>query len=1054
MARADSRLVIPQDTMETVWSFDLGKASIGEAVRNLADNSFPHKASLLIPHDFAETRTAANRRRMWRTRIAHKEREKWLDTVMREVGIEPLQKRAFTQDGNGKWHLAHPADERLEREFAPAGDVTSYTSCLLRIKLLRGEPLEPWQVYKALHSAIQRRGYDPDIPWKARESRRRRKADDAEEEKGTRERMEKFVETLKEMAPGKPEFHFACYYDAWKMGLWNPAEPEHLRERIDCHAQSTHNQIVPRRLMEKEIRALVEAAAKQVPALSGKADYILYGPAQKAYASYDPELREKYDLREGGASDWQGVLGQKVPRFDNRIIGKCVLIPRMNVCKIKADEKGHPLPESLLAVEVLFLMKLKNMRVQRSAVQQTGLTATELRNVFENPKLHHGYKITKTQWKSICGKIGARPVPGHEEVEAIKVSGRSRFCRPALDILKRLILSGQSPLEFYKAELLRLNGNTDSKRGLVPEDLKFLTQMGDTWEGIYIPNQKLDALVRNSEDRDAAIRELIGAQNDPIVRHRLSMFAERLSFLEEQFGKPKEIVLEFVREDFMGEKAKLEYRKFLKDRARQRSDAREDAAKVGTHERAAGLKLELLRAQGGICLYTGETLAETKLDEYEIDHIVPRSKGGPDAAVNYVLTTHHTNHDLKGEKTPFEWLSAANGWDAYVNRVRSRETALRNKKVKLLTSPDAVELAGKYTALAETAWIAKLSQAIIALHFGWRGGTDDNRRRVAIVNGGLTARVRRKYKLNSLLNPDAKGEEEAEKKNRDDDRHHALDAMVISFIPGWMRDPAKEHFFRFPPEIHRNAREFFGHEIEQVIPLNICFEKPMLAETIYGARGKNGDKVIVQRAEVLKLAYKQVNPSKSVYDLAYAEKQTKAVRDLHIRQILLDFIHEEPPEEGWKQFCETLCLRQRDGLPGSRITHVRMNVGEPVEYKDLSKDGTGAYRKAKKGHKGQIVYLDENGKPRVRPIYVFESEAATKHQLMRDGHKIVGFFQSLCSVEITGAVEHPKTPLSPGKYNLNTIRKDGFVVLTDASGHISQPISLSKLLNAGFKRVD
>ncbi len=33
--------------------------------------------------------------------------------------------------------------------------------------------LEPWQIYKALHSAIQRRGYDPDIPWKAKESRRR-----------------------------------------------------------------------------------------------------------------------------------------------------------------------------------------------------------------------------------------------------------------------------------------------------------------------------------------------------------------------------------------------------------------------------------------------------------------------------------------------------------------------------------------------------------------------------------------------------------------------------------------------------------------------------------------------------------------------------------------------------------------------------------------------------------------------------------------------------------------------------------------------------------------
>jgi hypothetical protein len=55
---------------EIVWAFDLGKGSIGEAVRR--GNEFLHKASLLIPAEFAGTKTAAGRRRMWRTRQAHK----------------------------------------------------------------------------------------------------------------------------------------------------------------------------------------------------------------------------------------------------------------------------------------------------------------------------------------------------------------------------------------------------------------------------------------------------------------------------------------------------------------------------------------------------------------------------------------------------------------------------------------------------------------------------------------------------------------------------------------------------------------------------------------------------------------------------------------------------------------------------------------------------------------------------------------------------------------------------------------------------------------------
>jgi len=79
---------------DLVWAFDLGKGSIGEAVRQ--GTTFLHKASLLIPAEFAETKTAATRRRMWRTRQAHMAREKWLDEVMRKAGIEVFCSRRFS----------------------------------------------------------------------------------------------------------------------------------------------------------------------------------------------------------------------------------------------------------------------------------------------------------------------------------------------------------------------------------------------------------------------------------------------------------------------------------------------------------------------------------------------------------------------------------------------------------------------------------------------------------------------------------------------------------------------------------------------------------------------------------------------------------------------------------------------------------------------------------------------------------------------------------------------------------------------------------------------
>lgn len=1033
------------DKEPLIWAFDLGKGSIGEAVRR--GTTFLHKASLLIPADFAETKTAASRRRMWRTRQAHKAREKWLDEVMRQAGVEVLRGRRIHRDSNTRKWLVVAGDFRLEQEFPAPGDSTCYTSCLLRIKLLRGERLESWQVYKAFHSAIQRRGYDPSIPWKGRGERKTSTADG--DEAGTEARMEEFVKKLEAMAPKLPEYQFPCYYDAWRMGLWDPAHPEELKLRVNCRAESTRNEIVPRSLVEAEIRRLVEEAAKQYPQLSGQADYLLYGPAKTPYASYHPELRKKYGLREGGANDWQGVAGQKLPRFDNRIIGKCVLMPRMNVCKVRSDVKGEIHPQSRLAAEVAFLMRLKNMRIQRGG-KPTALSAEEIRSIFEDPAFRN-LAITEAAWKKkVCVPLLAHSLPGHESIKAPKTSGRSRFCRPALDIVKRLLLSGESPAEFHASELKRLKGNTNPLKGLVADDLKFLLQMGDSWEGIYIPNQRLDALIGQSANAEEAIRTLIGSQNDPVVRHRLGVFVGRLKELESDFGSPDAVVLEFVREDFMGKKAKLEYNKFQRDRAAERAKAKREAIEAGACEGGAWLKMELLKAQQGICLYTAEGLVPTKLDEYCIDHIVPRAKGGPDAVMNYVLTTRRANDD-KGGQTPYEWLAATDGWDAFVNRVRERIGTLRNKKAQLLISPDAQTLVEKYTAIAETAWISKLAQTILDLRFGWRNGNDvAGHKRVMVVSGGLTGRVRRKYGFNRLLNPDAADEEEAEKKNRNDDRHHALDAMVISFIPTWARDLKKTGFFKFPDGV---TRELFEREVKDVIPQNICFEKPSLAETIYGGRSDGNRTTIVQRVELASIAHKPIAPGKTKFDLGYARKQTGAIRDRSIQRRVSEFLESEPSERAWTDFCQSFRQMRKDGSLASSVRFVRMNVGTADEYKDLSKDGTGAYRKALKGHKGQLVYTEGPGKPRVCPVYAFDSIDSVRRKLTESAC-ILGFFQSGCLVKITESVAHSKTPLKPGRYLLNTIRSDGFVVVTDSAGKVSQPIGLAKLIAAGLKRIE
>lgn len=1191
----------------TAWAFDLGKGSIGEAVRDLATSNFPHHESLLIPPDLARrgpaalSGTPANKWRAFKTREAHYSREEWLETVWVAAGLDVLKHREVWENPKaGKWELKNKGDYRLEREFAPqagettkdgapsdtAGAKTLYTSCLLRIQLLQEiHGLAEWQIYKALHSAIQTRGYGR-VPWATKEAQKQGKTAEEielEEEKKLQQADEKYRlavgrwPAFKRSVPAA--FHFPCYYDAQKMGFWNLDKPDQIVNRHNHLAESTAGVRFDRADVRAEIIRLGDSAAKLLPKLHSAftrwqndgwkfkhpatkeeftypiyaktfGEFLCDGPTGcPDESSFEAFLAQRADakIRRGTFEEWMAALGQKTPRFENRILNDCVLIPRFHVCKaevrLEFDKAGKPtgklLPESLLASEVTFLLKLKNLLVADGEKGQRKLTAEEIKSVFAyaQSQLHKlelitdqgqltknwpgkvadCFSISKSEWvkKAALGDLELRPLPGHEEVKAPKTSGRSAYSRVALRIIKELILSGESPLTIHarliKCDpklLQKLGSSSDKplallddstakndaerkrqdtenrKKGLLVSELNFLKQMrkdeakADSWENIFIPSQTLDALQQRHTDNgkldaDAAIRELLGTINDPIVRHRLGVFAERLKKLQlgdekekiPAFGVPKAIVLEFVREDFMGEQAKRDYQKFLNDREKERKTAKAEAGKLGMESRSSGLRFELFKAQGGICLYTGKALAQTHLEDYEIDHIVPRSLGGPDAAVNYVLTFHDVNNTKeKGKLTPFALLHGKDGWDSYLARVKKCATVLRNKKVQLLTREDAPELVQRYTALAETAWVSKLAQTIVNLRFGWTNGNDsEGRKRVIIVSGGLTARVRRKYSLDKLLYTDATDPEVLAKKvkNREDKRHHALDAMTLTFIPQWARDPGKEGFFRFPAEFrdatgredYERIRALFRAHLDKTTPRYIAFERPHLADTIYAKR--DGGTKVVKRELLRELAYKQ-EKMKPVFNLEYAASQIEAIRDEWIKKELRREIAKQPSKEKWEQFCANFRQIRKDGSMGARIIKVAQNRDEdPEELADLSKDGCGAWRMRDKEHQGQFVYLDGKGRPRVRAVRVFESAKAVKGEIQaqEEAVQVIGFFQSMCQIELDKPVVHGKVTLQPGKYLLNTIKKDGRAQLTSASGIKSPEIGLAKLLPAGFKRI-
>ncbi|MES2706348.1 MAG: HNH endonuclease [Verrucomicrobiota bacterium] len=58
----------------------------------------------------------------------------------------------------------------------------------------------------------------------------------------------------------------------------------------------------------------------------------------------------------------------------------------------------------------------------------------------------------------------------------------------------------------------------------------------------------------------------------------------------------------------------------------------------------------LFQRDGGVCQYSGRAL---QFDEANIDHVIPRSRGGPTSWENCVLADKRVNH-RKGDRTPEE----------------------------------------------------------------------------------------------------------------------------------------------------------------------------------------------------------------------------------------------------------------------------------------------------------------------------------------------------------------------------------------------------------------
>ena len=194
-------------------------------------------------------------------------------------------------------------------------------------------------------------------------------------------------------------------------------------------------------------------------------------------------------------------------------------------------------------------------------------------------------------------------------------------------------------------------------------------------------------------------------------------------------------------------------------------------------------KVRLYNEQGGKDPYTGQGIdfgrMLTERDYVEIDHVLPFSRSCDNSKTNKVLVLTKSNRD-KANRTPYEWMTSgeptAPDWDEFCIRMNVWAKGKDPKhyysaKLAKLKEDNFTNNIDTFISrnLNDTRYMSKDVAKWLAdcLPF-----PKDGHRHVFCVSGAATGLMRRVWGFGIL--------DEDGKKDRDDDRHHAVDAAVIA----------------------------------------------------------------------------------------------------------------------------------------------------------------------------------------------------------------------------------------------------------------------------------
>ena len=288
-----------------------------------------------------------------------------------------------------------------------------------------------------------------------------------------------------------------------------------------------------------------------------------------------------------------------------------------------------------------------------------------------------------------------------------------------------------------------------------------------------------EACARAGFDHAAQPEIRLADIRNPIARKAATEVLKQVKTLVHIYGLPDRMHIELARDLGKSTEERSEIASGI-NKANKRRDANRDSFRDQFKRDPSAddlLKYELWQEQGGFCLYSGREISPELLDsgsnDLQIDHILPWSRFGDDSFINKTLCFTRANAEKRG-RTPYEWFTATKDeadWDLFQARVDSCKSMKSAKRRGFYLRRNAEEVEEKFRNrnLTDTRYACRLVLGLLTQSF-YPGRTT---RHVLARPGALTAKLRRGWGLEAL-------KKDTEGKRLADDRHHALDAIILA----------------------------------------------------------------------------------------------------------------------------------------------------------------------------------------------------------------------------------------------------------------------------------